>query len=75
MTEREVGTHGAPTPGFGSSRQGAKVRLVVAQAIPTKSARESFFSSFSQRYEAGRGRAQGHMQAKAGKESKRTQLI
>ena len=49
--------------------------LVVALVIPTRSAQESFFSSFSQRYEAGRGRAQGHMQVKARVESKKIQLI
>ena len=53
--------------------KGAKVRLVV---IAMESARESLsFSSFTQRYEAGRGRAQGRMQAKAGNEMKRTLLI
>lgn len=51
------------------------MRLVDVLVIPMKSAQESFFSSFTQRYEAGRGQAQGRMQAKARKEMKRTLLI
>lgn len=67
---------------FGSRGQGATTRLVVVLVIPTKdSARKrvspSFFSTFTQRYEAGRSQAQGRMQPKGRNEmkQKRTPLV
>ena len=50
LTEGEVCTHGSPTPGFESSSQGVKMRLVLVLVITMESA-------LTWRYEAGRGRA------------------